>query len=143
MTLQTSDRGRDKDLRTCVKRLLWRFGYDLRKFNTVNSHIARRKRLFEQYGINLVLDVGAHTGQYATELRLHGYGGRIASFEPQERAFRQLQHFAIEDPNWTALQTALGDTDSEATLCRGRQRLCARDMAQRSFAFVPVAVRIP
>ena len=38
--------------------------------------------LVELYGIDLFTDVGAKVGTFAAQMRLHGYSGRIVSFEP-------------------------------------------------------------
>ena len=38
--------------------------------------------LLDRYQINVVIDVGANEGQFASELRRMGYQGKIISFEP-------------------------------------------------------------
>ncbi len=63
------------------------------------------------YGINVVLDVGANTGQYGTALRALGFRGRIVSFEPQQAPFSQLAALAARDGNWQAVNLGLGDAD--------------------------------
>jgi FkbM family methyltransferase len=71
----------------------------------------------EHCKIDLVFDVGANDGQYATELRAHGYGGRIVSFEPQASAHARLANAASGNPGWTvAPRMALGDTEGEITI---------------------------
>jgi FkbM family methyltransferase len=64
--------------------------------------------LFERYGVNCVLDVGANRGQYGRELRLAGYRGRLLSFEPVEALCKDLQETAAGDTAWTAHRVALG-----------------------------------
>jgi hypothetical protein len=59
-------------------------GYDLRQ---------RRPELIdflESRQINLVLDVGANSGQFGVALRAGGYCGSIISFEPATKPFEQL-----------------------------------------------------
>lgn len=68
------------------------------------------------YGINLVLDVGANKGQYATELRRLGYKGRVVSFEPLSSAYHQLVKKAAGDPQWKTAQFALGPKESQMEL---------------------------
>jgi FkbM family methyltransferase len=77
---------------------------------------ARRARLLAWRGIELVLDVGANEGQYATRLRQAGFRGRIVSFEPGSVAFSSLQRHAAEDPDWTCHNLALADRDGTAML---------------------------
>ena len=68
------------------------------------------RRVLEQLRIDLVLDVGAHRGEYATLLRRDaGYTGDIISFEPAADAFEELQSQAAHDPRWRIEQVALGD----------------------------------
>jgi FkbM family methyltransferase len=72
--------------------------------------------LFEMYGVNCVLDVGAHEGEYARRLRAGGYRGRIVSFEPVPRAFAELERGAADDAEWHVRQTALGRNDGTMTM---------------------------
>ncbi|MEH2523521.1 MULTISPECIES: FkbM family methyltransferase [unclassified Bradyrhizobium] len=59
--------------------------------------------------VNLVLDVGANEGQFAQELRLRGYKGKIVSFEPVAEVFGRLQQNCASDKNWHCRNMALGD----------------------------------
>ena len=66
--------------------------------------------------VNLVLDVGANKGQFATRLREAGYRGQIASFEPSSEPFRTLARVSAEDPKWTVHNMALGSEEGTAEL---------------------------
>ena len=72
--------------------------------------------LFEMYGVNCVVDVGAHEGEYAKRLRAGGYDGRIVSFEPVPRAFAELERAAADDPDWHVHQLALGREQGVTTI---------------------------
>ena len=72
--------------------------------------------LFQMYGVNCVIDVGAHEGEYAKRLRAGGYDGRIVSFEPVPRAFEELAREAEDDPEWAVHQLALGREDGTTTI---------------------------
>ena len=73
-------------------------------------HLLRSNR------IDLVFDVGANFGQYATSLRECGYRGRIVSFEPLTSAFARLEANAKADPLWEVVNIGLGDRDERATI---------------------------
>jgi FkbM family methyltransferase len=68
------------------------------------------------YGVDLVIDVGAHEGEYAKRLRAGGYEGEIASFEPVPRAFEELERKAKRDDRWTVHRLALGREDGTTTM---------------------------
>lgn len=73
----------------------------------------RLRTLLEKYQIDVVLDVGANRGQFASELRRMGYKGKIVSFEPISTAFAVLQETAQNDPNWQVHKLALGSQNTE------------------------------
>jgi FkbM family methyltransferase len=72
--------------------------------------------LFEMYGVNCVLDVGAHEGEYAKRIRAGGYAGRIVSFEPVPRALTELERAAADDPEWHVQPFALGREEGRAII---------------------------
>jgi FkbM family methyltransferase len=66
--------------------------------------------------IDLVLDVGANIGQFASALREDGYRGDILSFEPVRSVFQTLQKRARGDARWEARNLALGDAAGRAVI---------------------------
>ena len=93
------------------------FGYELikkRKLNdTLEQHLAN---VIEDRRIDLVVDVGANVGQYAKSLRLHGYAGRIVSFEPLAGVYEQLAEQSNLDSNWMSFNFALGTENTSAEM---------------------------
>jgi FkbM family methyltransferase len=79
------------------------------------------KVLFERYAVECVLDVGANTGQYGSELRHAGYRGRLLSFEPVPHLCARLREAAARDPAWTVHPVALGRSTGHAELNVTRQ----------------------
>jgi FkbM family methyltransferase len=73
-------------------------------------------RLMRTLGIDLVLDVGANSGQFGAEIRRYGYQGRIVSFEPLRDPFTALSNRAARDPQWEARQEALADFEGSAQM---------------------------
>ena len=86
--------------------------------NPVNRYgeLLRLRGLLDELEINCVIDAGANTGQFASELRAAGFGGHIVSFEPVERSFRALQESLGGDPLWSGHRLALGDEDTRLTI---------------------------
>ena len=56
--------------------------------------------LLHRRRVDVVFDVGANTGQFASELRDAGYRGNIVSCEPLEQAHRALEEKALADDQW-------------------------------------------
>ena len=76
----------------------------------------KRQSLMHQLGIDVVLDVGANVGNYAAELRAHGFDGRIVSFEPISEVYAELARQRARDPRWRGMQMALGDVDGQTEI---------------------------
>ncbi len=70
----------------------------------------------ESHQVDVVLDVGANSGRYATGLRRAGYKGRIVSFEPLSEPFSILEGKASTDPLWDCQRCALGDVDGTISI---------------------------
>lgn len=62
--------------------------------------------------IDLVIDVGANTGQFAREMRAKFPRAHIVSFEPLPEPFAELEHWARADRNATAVNIGLGDHEA-------------------------------
>lgn len=67
-------------------------------------------------GVDVVLDVGANSGQYAGRLREAGFGGRIVSFEPLCGPFTRLHRSASKALRWDCRHCALGDFDGAISM---------------------------
>lgn len=78
----------------------------------LKNDLKRRLKIIDKCGIDLLFDVGANVGQYATKMRNIGYNKQIVSFEPLKPDFEILKLKANRDKNWTANNYALGDEDS-------------------------------
>ena len=100
-----------------IRNLLRRAGIEAYRYTVQTSTGAQLQRLLQFCRIDLVLDVGANRGHYATELRANGYAGRIVSFEPLATAHAKLEDAARGDAGWqVAPRMALGDADGEITI---------------------------
>ncbi|MFZ2014377.1 MAG: FkbM family methyltransferase [Nocardioides sp.] len=72
--------------------------------------------LLEHLDIDLVIDVGANDGGYASALRRLGYDRRIVSFEPLAEPFGRLAARAAGDASWDVVRCALGDEDGDVVV---------------------------
>jgi FkbM family methyltransferase len=97
-----------------VRRIARSAGFDILRFSPVSHPVARKKRMFEYHAYDIVLDIGANTGQFAQQLRNDlGYSKQINSFEPLSSAFAGLQQAAKGDPDWQVFNFALGDAQAK------------------------------
>ena len=98
-----------------LRAALRRAGLTVHRYSPATVPDARIQALLTHHQIDLVLDVGANAGQYATALRHAGYAGQILSFEPVRDAWEQCTANASGDPLWSvAPQMALGAKEGRA-----------------------------
>ena len=84
-------------------------GYGVLRYETIFRFDLSIANWLKKEGIDLVLDVGANTGQYAMKLREFGYQGHIISFEPLSEAYASLAKNSSIDPKWSvAPRAAIG-----------------------------------
>lgn len=105
-----------RQLRHGVRTAGRKLGVDITRYPPKGGCPVRRQRLLEQAGIDLVFDVGAFEGQYALELRRHGYLGRIVSFEPLAAPYAVLSSASRRDPAWAVRNLAMGDVEGVSLL---------------------------
>jgi FkbM family methyltransferase len=90
--------------------------------------------LISRMGINCVIDVGAHAGEYGRRVRRAGYEGALVSFEPVASAYAALADRARDDPRWTAHRIALGSAPGRATMHVSRESVFSSFMQVNDFA---------
>lgn len=96
-----------------TKNLAHRLGVEISHYRPFAARVVAR---LNEGAVPLVVDVGACLGQFALELRKHGYAGDIVSFEPVQQAFAGLTAAAAGDDRWTCHRTALGAAAGEARI---------------------------
>lgn len=99
-----------------VRKSLRKFDLAFVRYDHRYHPLARRMRLLKDHRVDLVFDIGANNGGWATGLRDLGYSGRIVSFEPLSEAFAMLVNRSAKDPNWDAVRMGFGDTEGEGVL---------------------------
>ncbi len=90
--------------------------------------------MLTRLGIDTLLDVGAHEGEWAAALRRLGYAGRIISYEPVGSLYRTLAKRSAADGAWKAVNAAVGRESSTASLAVRRNTMMS---SLRPIAMVP------
>lgn len=77
------------------------------------AEIVQIGRLMSEYGIELMIDVGANTGQYSgTQIGYCDFAGEIIAFEPVPKFYKRLQEvfeYWSEKLKLTAINAAVGE----------------------------------
>ena len=98
-----------KDL---IKKLFNIFGLEVYRLQPHSDPGTQLIAAMNKVKTNIVLDIGANIGQFASEIRRKGYEGKIVSFEPVEYARKKLVKSSSKDPNWIVHEkTAIGNTN--------------------------------
>jgi FkbM family methyltransferase len=90
-------------------------GFDVCRYPKPNP-LAFLAAALEERHIEVVIDVGANTGQYATALRELGYDGIIESFEPIPSAYAEAHAKAESDDGWRVHKCGIGNETGERWL---------------------------
>ena len=83
-----------------LKKILKNFNLKLTRWNVCSVPAYQTVQALKAHNINVVFDVGANIGQFASELREYGYEGKIVSFEPLPDAHQALMDKSNGDKNW-------------------------------------------
>ncbi len=98
-----------------VRRSANRLGWDLHRYRVNDTLHGQLSTMLKHHGVDIVLDVGANTGQFAGAMRRAGYEGRIVSFEPLSGANKQLLAESRKDSAWfVADRAAIGSSVGQA-----------------------------
>lgn len=91
-------------------------GYELIREKKHPSLRAHLKNVFAHCRIDVVLDVGANLGQFATLIRSAGFSGHIYSFEPVTASFERLAETARGDARWQVFKSGLGERQAQLAI---------------------------
>ncbi|MFL9828601.1 FkbM family methyltransferase [Rhodoplanes sp. SY1] len=91
---------------------------DLVNARTIHYYWLRQLgQLTNEFKIDLVIDGGANTGQYAsTLLGFSGYRGEVHSYEPLSEEFAVMKQYESHYGGWRMFNMAIGDFDGEAEI---------------------------
>ena len=99
---------------TSVRRVCRSLGFDLVRLGQPDDFIKVRNQCLLE--VSDVVDAGANSGQWATELRESGWAGNIHSFEPITSYYEGLKLNAKHDNTWHVYPFGLGKSDQELTI---------------------------
>ena len=102
------------NLKKIIKKMINIAGFDLHRLTPASNPAFQLLKALNRFDVDLVLDVGANVGQFASELRSVGYKGTLVSFEPLSAAHQALSEAASRDSKWHVhARGAIGDHDGE------------------------------
>lgn len=100
-----------------IKFLFRKIGLEVNRLNTDNSGSLQIFKIIEHFNINTIYDIGANTGQYASELFQLGFKGRIVSFEPLTKPHTTLLLNSKSNPRWHIHEKcAIGSQNSQTII---------------------------
>ena len=106
-----------KYIKKVLKRVINSTGFDLHRLSPASNLSFQLLKALYRFEVDLVLDVGANVGQFASELRSVGYKGNLVSFEPLSAAHSALSEAAGRDSMWHVHpRGAIGDYDGEIAI---------------------------
>lgn len=99
-------------VKASIKRLLRRFGWEVQRFENATVEQQVLKNILRATGVDVILDVGANTGQYAELAFDSGFDGTLISFEAIPSVHEQLsRHASAKREQWkVAPCAALGSS---------------------------------
>lgn len=118
-------------MKKLIKNSLQSIGVNVSKYKPLSTTEGALFNWLVKNHINVVIDVGANTGQFALELLGKGYKNKIISFEPQDTAYEELKRNSSGFTNWTvAPRMAIGDKPGKINLHVSRNSVSSsiRDM---------------
>lgn len=104
-------------MKNLVRSALRSLGYEVHRHTPDSNPAFSIFKALEHFGVDVVFDVGANTGQFAKQLRSAGYGGEIVSFEPLLAEHGKLVAAARRDPKWRVHERcAVGNQNGQVKL---------------------------
>ena len=104
-------------MKKLIKRLIHSIGYDFHRLAVSSSEEFQLYKSLKNFNIDVILDIGANRGQFASEIRSVGYKNKIISFEPLPDAHQLITKAASGDELWSVYQRgAIGDYDGQVEI---------------------------
>ncbi len=122
-------------VKTCVKNLFRLFGLDIKRIPKFEPY-----EWLKGMSIRTVLDIGANTGQSASQFHRLLPDARLYSFEPLEDCYKELLKRMGHIPKFHAFNFALGDKNGQVDIYRNDYTPCSsllsmEELHKRAFPF--------
>jgi len=99
-------------MKKIIQKLFGVFGLKVMKTENLYLEYNKLLQMLNYHQIDLIIDIGANKGQYATKLFNVDFKGKIISFEPLSSAHSILSERTKQNPSWTAAERcAIGEKD--------------------------------
>ena len=110
-------------MKSLAKKILRRFNLEIKRIDpnyrsveSADTYFGLLAKILSNHKVKLVLDVGASTGNWASQLIEEGYDSKIVSFEPLSGSYRVLKSRCSEFPNWECQNFAMGDATGQTSI---------------------------
>jgi FkbM family methyltransferase len=110
-------------MKSFTKKILRHFNLELKRINpnyrsveSTDTYFGYLAKILSNRKIDLVLDVGASTGNWASQLIDEGCASKIISFEPLSSSYKVLKSRCSEFTNWECYNFAIGDITGQTSL---------------------------
>lgn len=134
-------------LRVAIRYIASLFGLEIRR-RGIQARLLQKFRddvehtkwsVLHRGGIDVVLDVGANTGQFASKVAHYLPNARIISFEPLPEEYAELKSSLARLPHFEAYQVALGSEPADTVIYRSSfsPSSSLRSMTERHIAEWP------
>jgi FkbM family methyltransferase len=101
-------------MKNLIKKILKTFGVLVKRYPDLD--LSRRYKLVNYHSIDIILDIGANSGQFGLQMRDIGYTDTIISFEPLKTAYNELIRKSPGDKKWFKYNFALGNEEGMALI---------------------------
>ncbi len=106
-----------ESLRYLLKSIAGKFGIGIHRLSPTTDPTFQIVKCLQKFDINIVLDIGANSGQFCRGLRSMGYDKTVVSFEPLIDAHAKLKKNALNDKNWKIHpRGAIGNFNGEISI---------------------------
>jgi FkbM family methyltransferase len=110
-------------MKNFTKKVLRFFNLEIKKTNpnyrsveSTETYFGLLAKILSEHKITLTLDIGASSGNWASQLISEGYAEKIISFEPLSNSYEILKRRCDQFSHWECKNLALGDEAKDSVI---------------------------